>query len=51
MSEEFYRRCWLQLKAEKPRLVKKMTEIELSVEGIHTVKLSPKKEDDKIRRV
>jgi len=33
-SEEFFRKCWLTLKATNPRFVKRMTEIECGMEGI-----------------
>lgn len=34
MNEDFFRRCWLILKATNPRMRKRMTEIECGIEGI-----------------
>lgn len=38
MNDDYFRICWLMLKAAKPRMQKLMAEIELQVAGIRTTK-------------
>jgi hypothetical protein len=48
MNDEFFRRCWLTLKATNPRLRKRMTEIECGIEGIRVrEQILPKKSEKK----
>lgn len=41
MNDDFFRRCWLTLKATNPRLRKRMTEIECGLEGIRVREQQP----------
>ncbi len=46
--EDYFQRCWLTLKAIRPRLAKQMDHIEIKVFGIKVAeKKKEKKKDDK----
>ena len=46
-SEDYFQKCWLTLKAIKPRLAKQMDDIEIKVFGIEVTEKKPKKKVDK----
>lgn len=46
METDYFQRCWLTLKAIRPRLAKQMDDIEIKVFGIEVTK-KPKKEKKK----
>ncbi len=41
--EDYYQKCWLTLKAIRPRLAKQMDDIEIKVFGIEVTEKEPKK--------
>ncbi len=45
--DEYFQKCWLTLKAIRPRLAKQMDDIEIKVFGIEVTKKEPKKEKKK----
>ena len=45
--EDYYQKCWLTLKAIRPRLAKQMDDIEIKVFGIEVTKKEPKKKAKK----
>lgn len=45
METDYYQKCWLTLKAIRPRLAKQMDDIEIKVFGIEVTK--PKKKEKK----
>ncbi len=47
MEDEYFQRCWLTLKAIRPRLAKQMDDIEIKVFGIEVTEKKPKKEKKK----
>ena len=46
-SEDYFQRCWLTLKAMRPRLAKQMDDIEIKVFGIEVTEKKPKKKEKK----
>ncbi len=44
-SEDYFQRCWLTLKAIRPRLAKQMDDIEIKVFGIEVTEKKPKKKE------
>ena len=43
-DDYYFQRCWLTLKAIRPRLAKQMDDIEIKVFGIEVTEEKPKKE-------
>lgn len=43
-KEDYFQKCWLTLKAIRPRLAKQMDDIEIKVFGIEVTEKKPKKE-------
>lgn len=41
--DDYFQKCWLTLKAIRPRLAKQMDDIEIKVFGIEVTKKEPKK--------
>ncbi len=46
-DDYYFQRCWLTLKAIRPRLAKQMDDIEIKVFGIEVTKENPKKKVEK----
>ena len=46
-KEDYFQKCWLTLKAIKPRLAKQMDDIEIKVFGIEVTEKEPKKKEKK----
>ena len=47
MEPDYFQKCWLTLKAIKPRLAKQMDDIEIKVFGIEVTKEESKKDKKK----
>lgn len=47
MEPDYFQKCWLTLKAIRPRLAKQMDDIEIKVFGIEVTKKKTKKEKKK----
>ena len=47
METDYYQKCWLTLKAIRPRLAKQMDDIEIKVFGIEVTEKKPKKKEKK----
>ncbi len=45
--EDYFQKCWLTLKAIRPRLAKQMDDIEIKVFGVEVTKKEPKKKAKK----
>ena len=45
--EDYFQKCWLTLKAIRPRLAKQMDDIEIKVFGIEVTEKKPKKKEQK----
>ncbi len=45
--DEYFQKCWLTLKAIRPRLAKQMDDIEIKVFGIEVTEKKPKKKEKK----
>ena len=46
-DEYYFQKCWLTLKAIRPRLAKQMDDIEIKVFGIEVTEKRPKKKEKK----
>ncbi len=44
-DEYYFQKCWLTLKAIRPRLAKQMDDIEIKVFGIEVTEKKPKKKE------
>ncbi len=47
MENDYFQKCWLTLKAIRPRLASQMDEIEIKVFGIEVTEKKPKKKEKK----
>ncbi len=45
--DDYFQKCWLTLKAIRPRLAKQMDDIEIKIFGIEVTEKKPKKEKKK----
>ena len=45
--DDYFQKCWLTLKAIRPRLASQMDDIEIKVFGIEVTEKKPKKEKKK----
>lgn len=47
MEPDYFQKCWLTLKAIRPRLASQMDDIEIKVFGIEVTEKKPKKKEKK----
>ncbi len=48
--DDYFQKCWLTLKAIRPRLAKQMDDIEIKAFGIEVTEKEPKKKEKKEKK-